>query len=77
MISRNILIAVLLIIILSFFSSFSDLNAKVINFKTLNYSSSVKENSYGEDLKYIRIFKDLKWWIYVYDGSELVDVYPE
>lgn len=77
MIPKNSNIAVLIIFILSLFISFSKLNADVMNPKTLIYNKSVMENSYGEGFRYVRILKDYKWWIYVYDGAELVDVYPE
>lgn len=32
---------------------------------------------FAGELKFERHFKNGKWWIYVYDGAELVDIYPE
>ncbi|MDQ3021347.1 MAG: hypothetical protein M3R36_12370 [Bacteroidota bacterium] len=59
------------------FSSSSSLSAKeIINKKEVqNYSSQLTLVS--SHLTYVRVYKDGKWFICVYDGTELVDVYPE
>jgi hypothetical protein len=31
----------------------------------------------GGDYEYVRVFQDGIWWIYVYDGGDLIDAYPE
>jgi len=30
-----------------------------------------------DDFEYVRVFQDGIWWIYVYDGGELIAAYPE
>lgn len=49
-----------------------------------NYSSksnalgrSISESQYKEDYKIVRVFIDGIWWIYVYDGTVLIDLYEE
>ena len=49
-----------------------------------NYSSksnasgrSISEGKYEEDYKIVRVFIDGVWWIYVYDGTVLIDLYEE
>ncbi len=65
--------------IISLFSAGQKLNP---NTNSPGFNASYKEyalrtNSSGGELKYVRVFKNGKWWIYVYDGVELVDIYPE
>ena len=37
--------------------------------------SSVVDNA--DDLKYVYVFENGEWWVYVYDGGILIDVYVE
>ncbi|MEO8210130.1 MAG: hypothetical protein ABI840_06185 [bacterium] len=75
--SPIIIFIILTLVCFSFFADLSSLSAKEINYKgkTQNYSSETKLIS--GHLTFVRVFKGGIWWIYVYDGSELVDVYPE
>lgn len=40
-------------------------------------TGSISKVRYSSSYTYERVFKDGRWWIYVYDGLILVDVYEE
>jgi hypothetical protein len=51
----------------------SSLKAESIGLRTLNSKST-----YAVDKKeYVKVFRNGKWWIYVYENGELIDFYPE
>lgn len=52
-------------------SSKQEVNSRL---EVKNYSSYTASIS---GLTYVRVFQDGIWWIYVYDGSKLIDVFPE
>jgi uncharacterized membrane protein len=66
---------ILIIFFISFVFSFTNSSAieKTVSSFTMVTSPQIEM----QGLTYQRVFKDGIWWIYVYDGTELVDVYPE
>lgn len=40
-------------------------------------STSVTSVLDKTDIEYVYVFENGVWWIYVYDGGNLIDVYPE
>ncbi|MDQ3022561.1 MAG: hypothetical protein M3R36_18645 [Bacteroidota bacterium] len=66
------------VLILLFTISFLPENSESAS-KRSNYLqeeiTSLNQNENG--YTYVRVFKDGIWWIYVYDGVVLINVYPE
>jgi len=66
---------ILIVFLISFVLSFSNLFAIGKTFTSFVVVTAPPIEKQG--ISYQRVFKDGIWWIYVYDGTELVDVYPE
>ena len=69
---KNFLIALITFLVLTLSAgsfSFCSNDASA----TVTTSLSVE----GDDYEYVRVFQDGIWWIYVYDGGDLIDAYPE
>lgn len=64
-------------LLISLFISLSPCKVSEIKSKTLTEVCTKNKFSFGGELKFERVLKSGKWWIYVYEGSTLVDVYPE
>lgn len=48
------------------------------NFKKAGQSQGKQiQLSIADQYTYVRVFKNGIWWIYVYDGEILIDIYPE
>lgn len=45
--------------------------------KSREKSNSISVVQYNAGYTFERVFKDGIWWIYVYDGEILVDIYEE
>ncbi len=73
---KNLLFAVLTSVIFTFSGVGNLSHAKETEIKTSTVSISNSARFSGE-YSYVRVFKDGIWWIYVYDGSILIDAFPE
>ncbi|MBK9333012.1 MAG: hypothetical protein IPM96_11560 [Ignavibacteria bacterium] len=74
--NKNLIITLSILVIL-LISDISRINlyseSQTGTYKKTFSTSERNTNSYT----YERVFKDGVWWIYVYDGSVLVDFFPE
>lgn len=75
--NKIIVSAILVIIFITSLQTFSIPNAKSNTIIAKERNTLITGSSFTGHLTYVRVFKGGIWYIYVYDGSELVDVYPE
>ena len=66
---------ILIVFFISFVFSFTNSFAVGKTFTSSVVVTALQIENQG--ITHQRVFKDGIWWIYVYDGTELVDVYPE
>jgi hypothetical protein len=70
----SLVLVTILLLLASFFLKPNTINAENINFNL----NALKLNSFSDlNTTYQRVEIDGKWWIFVYDGEKLIDVYPE
>lgn len=73
-------IIVFLILVIIFITSLHAISTLNVQSNTLSFSEKnivTIERLFTGHLTYVRVFRDGKWWIYVYDGVLLLEVYPE
>ena len=69
---KNFVIALITFLVLTF--SFGNFSVSPNDVQAATTSvSSVEDNDYT----YERVYIDGIWWIYVYDGGDLIAVYPD
>ena len=70
---KKVLTALVTIFVLTFsFGNFS-LSPNDAQATPSSVSSVVDK---ADDLEYVYVFENGEWWVYVYDGGNLIDVYP-
>ena len=69
---KNFLIALITVLVLT-------LSAGSFSFFSNDASATVTTSLSKQDgdLEYVRVFVNGEWWIYVYDGGELIAEYPD
>lgn len=75
--NKIIVFAILIIVFITSIQVFTTPNAKSNTVFTTERKKVTPGSSFTGHLTYVRVYKDGIWYIYVYDGGELVDVYPE
>ena len=68
---------ILVIFIITSVTGYTNPKAENFNFNSSEKTTFTQSSSFTGTLTYVRVFKDSKWWIYVYDGISLLDKYPE
>lgn len=69
---KKVLISFVTILILTFtFGSFS-LSANEVQAAPISTCAVIDK----AELEYVYVFENGEWWVYVYDGGILIEVYP-
>ncbi|HMS33759.1 MAG TPA: hypothetical protein PKC91_06705 [Ignavibacteria bacterium] len=68
---------ILTVLILLFTISFLPGNTPAAEISAGKTKNELTIKSANFNVRYERVFKDGIWYIYVYDGDKLIDVFPE